>query len=78
MFLVQIGAGLGPTTDGFGFSSSWASAGMTVVIEANTNLAQASWSPVATNQLTGGAAYFNDPNWRNYPARFYRLRWFGP
>ena len=28
----------------------------------------------ATNTLTGGTAYFGDPQWTNYPGRFYRLR----
>jgi hypothetical protein len=45
-----------------------------VVVEASTNLANPVWSPVGTNTLTGGASYFSDPRWTNYPARFYRLR----
>jgi hypothetical protein len=24
--------------------------------------------------LTGGSSYFSDPDWTNYPGRFYRLR----
>jgi len=30
--------------------------------------------PLATNTFTGGSSYFSDPQWTNYPARFYRLR----
>jgi hypothetical protein len=30
--------------------------------------------PIATNSLTGGASYFSDPKWTNYPARFYRVK----
>ena len=28
------------------------------------------WEPYT---LTGGASYFSDPQWTNYPVRFYRL-----
>jgi hypothetical protein len=28
----------------------------------------------ATNALTGGTFQFSDPDWTNYPARFYRIR----
>jgi hypothetical protein len=48
---------------------------MVVVVEACTDLANAVWSPVGTNTLTGGSSYFSDPQWTNYPARLYRLRW---
>ena len=48
--------------------------GQTVVVETCTNLANPAWSPVATKTLTGNSSYFSDPQWSNYPARFYRLR----
>jgi hypothetical protein len=60
-------------TNQFGFNINWAN-GMTVVVEASTNLANPAWSPLATNTLTSGSAHFSDPKWTNYPARFYRLR----
>ncbi|HWY32809.1 MAG TPA: hypothetical protein VNX46_18740 [Candidatus Acidoferrum sp.] len=60
-------------SNGFGFNINWAS-GQTVVVEACTNLANTSWLPVQTNMLSGGSFYFSDPQWTNYPARFYRLR----
>jgi hypothetical protein len=44
------------------------------VVEACTSLANASWVPLQSLNLTNGAFYFSDPNWTNYPARFYRLR----
>ena len=47
---------------------------MTVVVEACTNLANPAWHPIGTNTLISGSAYFSDPQWTNYPARFYRLR----
>ncbi len=43
-------------------------------MEASASLTDPVWAPVATNTLTGGSAYFSDPEWTNYPARFYRLR----
>jgi hypothetical protein len=33
-----------------------------------------SWIPLQTNLLGSGPLYFFDPQWTNYPARFYRLR----
>ena len=48
--------------------------GLTVVVEACTNLHNPVWSPVATNTLAGDSSYFSDPQSSNYPARFYRLR----
>jgi hypothetical protein len=62
----------GVRTDQFGFNISWAS-GMVVVVEACTHLVNPDWSPVGTNTLTSGSSYFSDPQWTNYPARFYRL-----
>ena len=60
-------------TKGFGFNIAWAD-GRVVVVEACVDLAHPTWSVVGTNTLTGGSAYFSDPDWANYPARFYRLR----
>jgi hypothetical protein len=60
-------------TNRFGFMISWAT-NMSVVVEACTNPANPSWSQVGTNTLTGGWSYFSDPDWTNYPRRFYRLR----
>jgi hypothetical protein len=67
------GTHFGVLGDQFGFTIDWAS-GMTVVVEASPNPASPAWSPVATNTLTGGSANFNDPQWADYPSRFYRLR----
>ncbi len=57
----------------FGFRISWAT-NASVVVEASTTLANPVWSPVSTNTLTDGWSYFSDAEWRNYPARFYRVR----
>jgi hypothetical protein len=56
---------------GFGFTISWAT-NASVVVEAATNLANPVWIPVSINTLTGGTSYFSDPQWTNYPMRFYR------
>jgi hypothetical protein len=71
---VQTGdASFGVQANQFGFNLNWAS-GRIVVVEACTNLVNPVWQPVQTNTLTGGAACFSDPQWTNYPGRFYRLR----
>jgi len=71
---------VGVQTDAFGFIISWAT-NISVVVEVCTNLANPTWSAVATNTLTigidpltDGWSYFSDPDWTNHPARFYRLR----
>jgi hypothetical protein len=66
-------ASFGVRSNQFGFNINWAS-GMTVVVEACTSLANPTWTPLATNTLTSGTAYFSDPEWSNYPGRYYRLR----
>jgi hypothetical protein len=65
------GTSLGVQTNQFGFNLNWAS-DQTIVVEASTDLL--SWQPVQTNILTSGSAYFSDPQWTNYPGRYYRLR----
>jgi hypothetical protein len=71
--ILNNGPSFGVHTDGFGFTVSWAT-NVPVVVEACTSLANPIWCPVGTNTLTDGASYFIDPQWTNYPARFYRLR----
>jgi hypothetical protein len=63
----------GVKTNHFGFNVSWAT-GLMDVVEASSSLSNPLWSPVATNTLTGGSFYFTDPQWTNYPSRFYRVR----
>jgi len=72
--LAQIGQGrLGERTNEFGFAIDWAS-GRVIVVEVCTSLTNPNWSPLQTNTLTADSVYFSDPQWTNYPARFYRLR----
>ena len=68
----------GVRTSQFGFTIT-GSSNLVIVVEACTNLANSSWIPVGTNTLntfigTNGTSYFSDPQWTNYPGRFYRLR----
>jgi hypothetical protein len=71
---IQLGnSGYGVRTDQSGFNINWAN-GTTVVVEAATNLAYPTWSPLQTITLTNGSSYFSDPLWTTYPSRFYRLR----
>jgi BspA type Leucine rich repeat region (6 copies) len=70
----QTGDGnFGVRNNQFGFNVTWAG-GQTVVVEATTNLANPVWTPLATNALVSGTNYFSDPQWTNYPARYYRVR----
>jgi hypothetical protein len=62
----------------FGFNITGAS-NLVVVVEACANFDRDVWTPISTNQLnrivgTNGTSYFSDPQWTNYPARFYRFR----
>jgi len=63
----------GIQSNAFGFDVTGIS-NQVVVVEACTNLISPDWLPLQTNTLTGGSSYFNDPQWTNYPGRFYRLR----
>jgi hypothetical protein len=58
-------------TNQFSFYVDWAS-GQNVVVGGCTNLSNPIWSPLQTNMLTGSPWYFSDPQWTNYPSRFYR------
>jgi hypothetical protein len=64
---------VGVQTNSFAFTVSWAT-NLSVIVEAATGLANPVWSPLATNTLSGGTFYFSDPQWTNYPSRFYRVR----
>ena len=67
------GAGFGVQNQQFGFNIT-GNSNLVVIVQACTNLASPVWQPVQTNKLTGGTAYFSDPQWTNYPNRFYRFR----
>jgi hypothetical protein len=66
-------ASFGVRTNQFGFNLAWTS-GQVVVVEACTNLAHPGWAPLQTKPLTNDSCYFSDPQWTNYPGRFYHVR----
>ena len=68
----------GVQSNQFGFNIN-GNSNLVIVVEAATNLVNPVWDVVGTNTLntfigTNGASYFSDPQWTNYPGRFYRLR----
>ena len=59
-------------TNGFTFSitgnnNEW------VKVETCDDLEGNNWYPLTTSQLSSGSASFSDPNWTNYPCRYYRM-----
>jgi hypothetical protein len=71
---VQTGdATFGVTANQFGFTVTGPT-NLVIVVEACSNLANPIWSPAQTNALAGGRALFSDPQWKNNPTRFYRIR----
>ena len=65
------GSSPGRSARPFGFAIS-GQPGQVVVLEASTDLVN--WQPLQTNVLPGAESWFDDPEWTNYPTRFYRLR----
>ena len=63
----------GIRTNAFDFRISWAT-NVPLVVEASESLSAPNWSRVSTKILTEGWTDFQDPNWVNYPNRFYRVR----
>ena len=68
----------GVRTNRFGFNIT-GSSNLVIVVEACTNFVNPVWSVLSTNTLntfvgTNGTSYFNDAEWTNRPARFYRFR----
>jgi hypothetical protein len=63
----------GVRPNGFRFSIA-GTTDIPLVIEASTDVSGQSWVPLQTCTLTNGLIYFSDPQWTNYPGRFYRIR----
>jgi len=65
--------GMGVRTNQFGFNITNVIGASSVpfVVEASANLSSPNWQPLQTNT---GSVYFSDPQWTNYPTRFYRIR----
>jgi hypothetical protein len=64
---------LGLQSNEFGFNIT-GTTNIPIVVEASANLATASWTALLTCTLTNGSIHFSDPQWADYPARFYRIR----
>jgi len=64
-------ASAGVKPGGFGFTLNGV-VNQTIVVEASTNLVN--WQSIWTNTLSTGSTNFVDPQWANFPRRFYRLR----
>jgi len=72
--MLKSGSSFGGQSNRFGFIVSWAT-NLPVVVEASANLLDPVWQPLHTNGLDTGSFSFSNPEWTNYPARFYRVRW---
>ncbi|HEY5041784.1 MAG TPA: leucine-rich repeat domain-containing protein [Verrucomicrobiae bacterium] len=64
-------ASFGVKANQFGFNIT-GTANIPILVEACASLGDA-WVPLQTLSLTNGSVYFSDPQWANYPSRFYRL-----
>jgi len=63
--------GVRTNTFGFNIAALTGTNALPFVVEACVDLAHPVWQAVQTNV---GSMYFSDPQWTNYPGRFYRLR----
>ncbi len=68
----QNDSSFGVQNNQFGFNIT-GTTNIPIVVEACTNM-DSTWIPLKTYTVTNGLIYFSDPQWRNYPVRFYRLR----
>jgi len=71
--ILNLPPSFGVQNNAFGFRISWATNAI-VVVEASTTLTSPVWTPVSTNTLLNGWTDFTDAEWKNHPARFYRVR----
>jgi hypothetical protein len=65
--------GDGLRSNRFGFDIT-GTADIPIVVEACSDMTSASWAALQICALTNGSIHFGDPQWANYPARFYRIR----
>jgi len=65
-------ASFGVQNNRFGFNVTGTNS--FTVVAACSNLADPVWVPLTTNTLVSGSFYFSDPQWTNYPNRFYSLQ----
>ena len=66
-------ASFGVQNNQFGFNiTNGTTTNIPIVVEACANLASPVWTPLQTLTLTN-SFYFSDPQWTNYPGRYYRI-----
>ena len=71
--LAQTGNGnFGLQNNQFGFDIT-GTTNIPVVVEASTHLSGGAWIPLQSVSLTNGSFHFSDPQWTNFPNRFYRI-----
>jgi hypothetical protein len=71
---VQTGDGsFGLKNNQFGFDIT-GTTNIPIVVETATDLTQQTWTPLFTGIVSNGLIYFSDPQWPDYPDRFYRIR----
>ena len=68
-----VSGSLGVQSNQFGFTIT-GTTNIPIVVEACINLGSGAWIPLQSVNLTNGSFYFSDPQWTNYPGRFYRIR----
>ena len=70
--MIQTGGGFGVLSNQFGFNIS-GTTNIPIMVEAATDLSSSGWTPLQALTVTNGSVYFTDPQWTNYPGRFYRI-----
>jgi hypothetical protein len=70
--IYSIGAGFGVEGNSVGFNVT-GTRNIPIVVEACTNMVNSKWSSLQSATLGNGIFYFRDPDWTNYPTRFYRI-----
>ena len=71
--LFQTGDGsFGVSNNQFGFNIT-GTTNIPIVVQACSNMACPVWIPLQTITLTNGLVYFSDPQWTNYPGRYYYI-----
>ncbi|HUA68565.1 MAG TPA: leucine-rich repeat domain-containing protein, partial [Candidatus Saccharimonadales bacterium] len=63
----------GVHTSQFGFNIT-GTTNIPIIVEASTNLIGTPWTVLQSCYITNGLIYFGDPQWTNFPNRFYHLR----
>ena len=65
--------GCGVQNDQFSFTIT-GTTDIPIVLEASTDLTNPSWTPLQSSTLTNGSINFADPDWTDFPSRYYRIR----